>query len=364
MGKLDEYKKNNPNEFKPQQQGERKPVVNLLVKISGYELGGTIETNYVLGTRVDTGENVKVRLYEIEQSKNSGYSRIEIAQFGHKRDAKRVSEENFMVFEQAREEVEGVFAARWAVPLDRTPKNTSAFVMLASLRHGVIEKDGQKNEWFQIKMLYNIPPLVVNSVEELENGLAKFLKPKFPGSNPQAIIRITDDEGEKMTIDVLPLREEIVEDDGYTFKRVVEDPLRSVANFKETKADRYKMVAELISEPDVKIEIIGAASLYPGTATKDKLTKLHEHSKKHLVQGFYVNKDANVTNEAENAEEGEKPAEDTPNNANYPEIGYHFCVIGTRMHADGTPYLTYIKPFQEYTPASSINDIQEFSLKK
>lgn len=358
MGKLDSYKKNNPNEFKSQsQQGERKPVVNLLVKITGYELGGTIETNYVLGTRVDTGEEVKVRLREIEQNNKSGYSRIEINQFGNKRDQKKVLPENFMVFEQAREEANGVFEARWAVPLDRTPKNTSAFVMLASLRHGVSEKDGNKNEWFQIKMLYNIPPLVVKTIEDLESGLAKFLTPKFPGSNPQAIIRITDDEGEKMTIDVLPLREEIVEDDGYKYKRVVQDPQFSVNNFKETKADRFKMVSELISEDDVTIEIIGAASLYPGTATKDKLTKLHEHSKKHLVQSFYVNKDEDVS---EN-EDGEK-AEGAP--AGYPEIGYHFCVIGTRMHADGTPYLTYIKPFQEYTPAKSINDIQEFSLKK
>lgn len=353
MGKLDDYKRNNPDAFQTQKpQGERKPVINMLVKISGYEMGGAMETNYVLGQRIDTGEEVKVRLHDIQQKENSKYKRVEIDIFANGPRQKRVCEGNFMVFEQAREESEGHFSARWAVPLDRDPDNTNAFVMLASLRHGVRETEHGKNEWFQIKTLFNIAPFVADSLESLDASLVKLLKPRYPGSNPQAIIRITDDEGARMSIDVLPLREEI-EEDGRKFKRVVSDPQRSVDNFKETQADKFKMVSELIGDPDIHVEVIGSASLYPGSATKEKFEAMPPRSKEHWVESFYVKKD-----------EPAAGSEEEQSTNSFPETGYHFCVIGTRMHHDGTPYLTYIKPLQEYTNPTSINDIETFSLKK
>lgn len=353
MGKLDEYKKNNPTAFQSQKNtGERKPVINLLIKISGYEIGGSMETNYVLGKRIDTGEEVKVRLFDIQQKENSKYKRVEVEIFANMRTAKKVVEGNFMVFEQAREESEGVFSARWAIPLDRDPNNTSAFVMLASLRHGVKENDHGRSEWFQIKTLFNKAPIIVTSEDELDAALTKLLSPKYPGSNPQAIVRITDDAGEKMAIDILPLREE-VEENGSKFKRVVSDPARSIQNFKDTQSDKYNLISQLIGDDDVKIEVIGSSSLYPGSATQEKLEGMPERSKEHLVNSFLIKKEQEATDEG-----GE------PQNNGYPEVGYHFCVIGTRMFPDGTPYLTYIKPLLEYTAAVSINDIESFSLKK
>ena len=129
------------------------------------------------------------------------------------------------------------------------------------------------------------------------------------------------------------------------------------------------MIMAFLGDPDLKIEIISATVLYPGSATKEKLETQHESTKKRLVESFYVKKGETsqpaqppVNGEGVPESEGEEAPE--PQRQGFPEVGYHFCVVGTRSYADGTPYLTYIKPFHEYNEATSIKDIEAFSLKK
>lgn len=375
MGKLDSYKKANPAAFQTNANNgnnqERKPVFNLLVKVSGYEIGGDLSSNYVLGTRVDTEEEVKVRLQEIEQKGN--YKRPEVAEFADKRNRKRYVEEgNFFVFEQSREDSPNTFTSRWGVPLDRDPRGTRAFVMMASLNHRVYERENNgeitKNEVFKIRTLINRPAAELNSVEDFEAQVTDLLTPRKPGSNPEAIVRITDDEGEKAIVTIYPERAEVENEYGEKFKRVVSEGGRSVEYFKLEQADKYAMIVAMIEDPEVKVEVIGASVLYPGTATREKLEGQHESSKKHLVTSFYV-KEASA--EPQPIQPGEEPPanpegeEETPAQQNgFPEVGYQFCVIGTRTYDDGTPYLTYIKPLHEFSVAESIKDIQVFSLKK
>ena len=52
MGKLDAYKKENPDAFNSkttQKAGERPTVYNMLIKITDYEIGGDPDNNYVVG---------------------------------------------------------------------------------------------------------------------------------------------------------------------------------------------------------------------------------------------------------------------------------------------------------------------------
>lgn len=371
MGKLDSYKKANPEVFEAKKSGNtgtKTPVMNMLLKISSYEIGGSLDTNFVLGKRMDTGEQVKVRLIEIEQK--GKYKRVEIADFNNARHKRHVGAGNYMVLEQAIEESEGVFNSRWAATLDRDPKNTKAFVMLASLHHSVRGSNDSKKEWFRIKLLYPSQPTVVTTIEELDAALSASLTPKTPGSNPEAVIRITDDEGEKEIITVYPKRAEI-EEDGQKFTRVVANPLDSVENFKKMESAKYQMIVSFLGDADIKIEIIGSTVLFPGSATKEKLETQHEASKKYLVESFYVKAggDADGVQPAqpgdpEVPENENENGENAPKKVVYPEVGYHFCVVGTRSYADGTPYLTYIKPLHEYSEASSIKDIELFTLKK
>ncbi len=377
MGKLDSYKKANPEAFQAKtvsgNNQERTPVINLLLKVSDYEIGGglnDLDVNFMLGTRVDTGEEIKIKLFEVEQK--GSYKRPEIFEFADKRNRKRhIPAENFVVFEQARDEGNGVFSARWAVPLDRDPRGTRAFVMLASLSHRVYEKEknGEKyqDETFRIRTLINRPAKEVTTVEDFETQVADLLTPRKPGSNPEAIVRITDDEGEKEIVTIFPERHEVENEYNEKFKRVVPEGGQSVENFKIEQADRFNLISAMIVDADVKVEVIGASVLYPGKATKEKLQEQHAVSKKHLIESFYVKKPTEEVQPAQPNEEGvpEVPSEvPAAQPQGFPEVGYHFCVIGTRTYDDGTPYLTYIKPLHEYSVAESIKDIQVFSLKK
>ncbi len=373
MGKLDSYKKANPEAFNAKKAStsgsNQTPVMNMLIKITEYDIGGTLDTNYVVGKRMDTGEIIKARLKEIEQK--GKYKRVEISDFFNPKHKRHVGAGNYMVLEGTTEESDGIFVSRWAATLDRDPKNTKAFVMLASLNHGVYTDKNDpsiKNEWFRIRMLYPQPPKTVTSQTELEDALAESLSKKARGSNPEAIVRITDDEGEREIISVFPKRVEI-EEDGNKFKTVVEDSRESVENFKTEQEAKFDMICAFLGDPDIKIEVISATVLYPGSATKEKLETQHESSKKYLVESFYVKKGgaaaveepAQPNQPAQPNDEEQKEEEPKPR---FPEIGYHFCVVGTRSYADGTPYLTYIKPLFEYSEATSVKDIEIFSLKK
>jgi hypothetical protein len=370
MGKLDAYKKENPDAFSSRTQqkaGERPTVYNMLIKITDYEIGGDPDNNYVVGKRMDNGEIIKTRLIPIEQK--GKYKRVEIADFYNVKHKRHVAAGNYMVLEQARQESEGVFTARWAATLDRDPQNTKAFVMLASLEHRVRkDNDGDENEFFKIRMLYPVQPVTVTNSEEFQTAVEAALKKKAPGSNPECIVRITDDTGEKEIINIYPKREE-VEEDGSKFRRVVDDTAESFEYFKADQPARYEMIMAFLGDPDLKIEIISATVLYPGSATKEKLETQHESTKKRLVESFYVKKGEAVQPAQPPASPDEAPestgeAEAPQQRQGFPEVGYHFCVVGTRSYADGTPYLTYIKPFHEYNEATSIKDIEAFNLKK
>ena len=351
MGKLSDYKNENPDVFKSQQTtstGTPSPKENMPIKVTGYELGGTQDTNFILGTRIDTKEVVRVRLEEIQQAENSKYRRIEVSDFANKSSRKHhVPEGCPMVFEGAKQSPDGTYVARWAVVLDRDPNGTSVIVMNSSLRHGTRERDGQRLEWFQIQALIPAQPKEVGSKEDFDALVSKQLTPKFSGSNPQTFVRITDDEGDVHVIEIKPLRIE-VEEDGSKYRRVVSEGEKSLSHFAESNKQQYDMIVSFTTLEDVKVELIPSSVLFPGTATKEKMEGMHKSSKQILIESFHVKKE-------EKEEEGEKER--------FPQVGFLPCVLATRMYPDGTPYLTYIRPLKQYDTALSIEEIEKITIR-
>lgn len=352
MGKLADFKNNNPDVFKTQatsNSGTPQEKENMPIKVTGYELGGTLDTNFIVGERIDTKEIVKVRLEEIEQSSSSKYKRIEISDFANKSSRKHYVKEGCpMVFENAKRSPDGSYVARWAVVLDRDPDGTKVIVMNSSLRSGTREKDGVKQEWFQIQALIPSQPKQVTSQEEFDTLVAKQLKPNFSGSNPQTFVRIKDEDGETLVIDLKPLRVE-VEEDGKKYKRAASEGLDSLNHFKNTNPEQYDMIMSFVTDTDVSVELIPGATLYPGTATKEKMEAMHKSTKQILLGSFHVKEDN------EDSEEGEENR--------FPKIGFLPCVLATRMYPDGTPYLTYIRPLKLFDTALSIEDIEKVTVK-
>lgn len=373
MGKLQSYKQRNPQAFtrNTNTTGTSTPqqVLNLPVKVKGYELGGTLETNFLLGQRLDTGTDVKVRLFEIDQT-DKKYKRVEISEFGDEKNKKRYLPIGcHCVFEGAKEDPEGgegVFTARWCAVLDnRDPDIVNVVVLPASLSHGKNENNKENGEWFQIRALPRKPD-VINSIEVFDSLVVKYLKPKFDGSRPRIFVRITDDTGDKEVFEIKP-KTEIVKINERDINQVCKDSTLSLNNFKEEKSDIYDMIKELSGDPDVTIEVIPSFVVYPGFETRNKLIDQNENSKKHLVEGFYVSKESPESLESENSNNGESesvPESEPESRPKYQEIGYNFCILALRAYPDGSPYLTYIKPLYEYNKATSIKDMTVFTLKK
>ena len=352
MGKLSDYKSQNPSVFKSQSTqsspSSSQETLNLPIKITGYEINGSPETNFILGKRIDTKEDVRVKLSDIEQDSSRKFKRVEVSEFADPKNRKRhVSVGCPMVFEGSKQNPDGSFSSRWAVVLDRDPNGTNVMVMNSSLVHGEKKTDNGKQEWFKIQALIPIQPKEVSTKEEFESLLANHLTPKFNGSNPQSFIRITDDEGDIHVIEVRPLRVDVTEDNK-TFKRVTANGEDSVREFEKTNPEQYKMVIDFTEQSDIKVELIQNAILYPGAATKENMEGMNERSKQILIESYY-------TKEKELLEGEEKPR--------FPSVGYIPSVLATRMYPDGTPYLTYIRPLKFFDEALLIDNIEKITIR-
>ncbi len=355
MGALNQLKKENPDAFKGKEikgnSGNRKVSCNLPIKVTGFELGGTLDTNFVLGTSLVTKEAVKVRLAASDQDPKNKYKRIEVADFANPSHKRYVKKDCMMVFEGAEKGIDGNYFSRWGVVLDRDPKGTSVNVMNASYVHGVKDTNGLKSEWFRITAIPPIQPSVVSNKEEFDNELMKVLKPKFNGSNPLAYVRLTDNTGDIHVVNIEPLKADVVDGDK-KYKRVVQDSKESLDFFVKNNEETYTLIVNSCVSEEIVVEVIAAATLFPGSATKEKMESQHENSKLIIARTFHVD---NTEKEVDGGE---------PSANKYPEIGYVKCVLATRIYADGTPYLTYIKPVEQFDKAVSIRDLKDFTNKK
>ena len=349
MGKLDNLR-NIAETQSTSSKSEYSEKLNLPIKLESYEIGGSIETNYVVGKRLDTGEIVKIRLFEIETNPNSKYKRVEIADFSNKSIRKSYTREGcYMVFESATKNPDGTFQARWCAVLDREPEGTKVSILLTSLRHGIKKTENGDLEWFQSRILNPTNPAIIESQEKFDELLMKYLEPKFKGSLPQLNVRVRDNNNDVVILELVPLRISETED-GKVFKRTA-PAVDSLNNIKTNETEKYNVLITLINDPDVVVEFIPGAILYPGSATKEKMESQHQSSKKVLLDSYIVKNEA----DAENESDDEKPR--------YPEVGYIFTIIATRMHQDGTPYLTYIKPLKMFDTAMSLKTITKFKIK-
>lgn len=353
MGILDELKKVTSANQSGNNNKKTYDNLNLPVKIKSYELGGTLETNYIIGTRVDNGEEVKVYLHAIEQKESSKYKRTEIDEFADPSKRKsHVKPDCIVVFEGAIKNPDNTFKARWCVVLDREPNGTKVMVIPANLRMG--EKKDQAgtviSRWFQARILNPTKPMFVESQEQFDQLLLKYLEPKFKGSIPQLNVRVKDNNGDVVVFEINPLRID-ENDNGRTIKRSA-SALDSLNHLKTNDTEKYNILINLIENPDVTIEFIPGAIIYPGSATKEKMEDMHENTRKLLLNSFIV------------PEEKEGEEENNENNNKYPEIGYLFCTVASRMHEDGTPYLTYLKPLKNFDTSMSLKTISKFTLKE
>lgn len=339
MGLLTRYKEEHP-ELKKASTSETKTTttaLNIPFKCTAYE------GDYICGVRLDTNEEIKVRLKEIEQKANSRFKRVEVADFANPK-SKYHAKPGLATFvaESCYHEKDNIFNSRWVKQISEDPQKTKTFIMNASYVSIKKKDDNGEREIIFIKTTPPDKAKKVNSVDELKAALSSFLNPRSIGSNPFAYVRISeiDNPDEVEFIEVIPDR--VDREDGMG-KKCVEGEIS--AN-KFMNSDDSKMIRDLLNSASesITVEVIPGAVLYPGSATKDNLVNQHPNAKKILEESFYIKKT--------------QPEDGEQEQATRPELGYLKCTIATRQHADGTSYFTFVKPIHQHAEAISVKNLK------
>jgi hypothetical protein len=333
MGILSRYKEEHPELAKSEKGTDSRtntPPLNLPVKCTGYD------GEFILGVRLDTKEEIKIKLRPIDQNASSRFKRIEVEEFANPK-SKHHAKPGFATFvaESCYHEKENVYNSRWVKIISEDQQKTAIYIVNAS--YVSIKKNDGETEVIFVKTSYPEKAKLVSSVDDLENTLAVMLQPKSIGSNPFVHVRITDiNANEVEYFDVIP--QKVEREDGLGKKCV--EGATSAHNF--INSDDSKMIRDLLTEsPElISVEVIPAAVIYPGSATKDNMVNSHPNAKKVLEESFHIKS-------KEEVQTGGRP-----------ENGYLKCILATRKHADGTSYFTFIKPIHQYTEPMSVKNLK------
>jgi hypothetical protein len=331
MGILDTYKKQNPEQFEKKENYSGSQTENIPVKVMSYD------NNKVIGVRLDTKEEVIVKLKNIEQAENSKYKRPEIEDFANPKHKRYVKpQEGVILFESAKIE-DGVYLSRWANCISSNPTETAVHILNCSLIFGKKKVGNEEEEWVQVRILFPEKKKKVSNIDELTNALLVMLSPNGVGSNPVAHI-IINDGSEKEHIQVSNKRVE--REDGLgKCAATGQDSTNEFLN-----SDNSLIIKDLIDNPELEISVIPGRIVYPGQATKEKMIELHPNAKRILKESFFIKKE-------------KKDGEDGFEKSNgFQEAGYVKCSIATRRHADGAQYITHIRPIDSFPTASSVKE--------
>lgn len=334
MGKLSDFKQN----LKTNTQSET-VTENIPVRFIEF-----IDNNTgIKGIRLDTKEEVTVYLRDIstkdQPAQQGAKKRPEFVDFVKGKYKAEPNRTVFVIESSYKDKNDpSKYFGRWIKLASKNPEEAKVVIVYSSL--AFIKRENA--ETIFTKTVFPKTMVEVTSEDELKHALLTCLTPKAPGSNPFAVIKLTDNNTKEVeTVEVYSARVE--REDDIPGKKTA-DALYSYENFM-TKSPQSQMIKEFISDPDITIEVMTGAILYPGSMTKEQMLKSHVNSKKILQSAFYVNRPTST-------EEGS--SEDVAH-----EIGYVKCILATRVHADETPYFTFIKPIVNFPTSISIKDIKK-----
>lgn len=331
MSILKQYKEEHPELVKAKSDNTTKvKPLNLPVKCIGYE------GEFLLGIRLDTNEEIKIKLVKIEQKENSKYKRVEIVEFSNpKHKYHAVPGQAVFIAESCYLLSDNIYSSRWLKVISPDPLIGKVDIYqcsLISFKRKISED--VTNETIMVKIAFPEKAKIVNSNEELEKILSVLLNPKSVGSNPFCYVRIKDNNSDDVeSVEVTPQRTD--REDGLGKKCV--DGVISAKNFMESNDS--KMIRDLLDSAsgEISVDVIPCAIIYPGPATKEKMIDIHPNAKKIFEEAFYIKSEL---------EEGA-----------YPEVGYLKCTLVTRKHADGTSYFTFVKPIHQFVESTRAKDL-------
>lgn len=298
---------------------------NLPVKITGYE-----NNEFFLGERVDTKEMVKVKLRPVQVKGEN--KRPEVVDFQNKNDRKRYAAPNdtIILFDNAYQEQDGTWNARWANVLHKKRKmEAKVLIMPATIRF----VDEPTAKYVQVRAIKALR--WVNNIQEFEYHLTKALHPKGGGARPFAYVRLTDNSGEKRIYTISPkmLEQNINE-------QTMKIPADGSSSYQEFLQDenKSKIILASLEAPEVTVEIFYGSNLYLGGDTRDRY--LSTPAIRNIIEpAYFINKE---------------------NGKDIQNYGYKPTVITVREVDDvaGLMFVSDVKPLVNNSEAISILDLK------
>lgn len=303
---------------------------NLPVKVTGYE-GETL-----IGIDLNTNTEVKVELRDLKNAnENSKYPRPKISDFANKKHKRYAEpEKTIVVAESAYLDKNGVYQARWIKVVSADQDVSKVKIFMGSYLMYQRKKGDETEEITFVKLIYPEHAKVATSLNEVSLLLAKYLRPKTPGSNPLCFIRVKDAD-DTVVMEVKPLREK--DEDGHN--RVVSGEASAKKFLEGDESLILRKVFE--SESEMKVEVIPGTVIFPGSATRDQIAKMKDDLKKALQEAYYVKAEAN--SEGENS---------------LPQSGFLPTVLAMREYEDHSPFFTYCRQLVNYEDAKLVDDLK------
>lgn len=296
MSIIKEFKEQNPTSNNEENYGN---LINIAVQVESIE-----DDKYIIGTRVDNNERVKVYLRDIKKQENSKYQRPDVKKLFSK------VKNGILKFELCYIDQDGFYSSRWGKVLSKNDGVNNVSIAWASLYYGKIQNS--EEEYVQVAVTYLSHKVRVNNLNEAMIVMEKYLQPKTKGSKPFIFIKISDGS----ETEILRL---------YGKNKKNENNIKETLSGKETvndfiQSDRSKILKELIANEQISVDIVPARIIYPGSSYKEILLK-KGFNRDMLSSAFIKNKD----------DENQKQT-----------LGFVSCIITTRNHDDGTPFIVDI----------------------
>lgn len=162
---------------------------NIPVQISSYDLSNP-DRHMAVGTRLDTGEEIKVYLLPDKDAAKRDFARAEIADFAAgPRDHKASTDiGGTILFERAYEgnKEPGIHASRWATVMSHTAEEARVLVGMVRALPPVNGQNGTKQA---VEMLHNADAKMAVGYAQLQQSLMQVFAAQTPGV-PGAYLRI------------------------------------------------------------------------------------------------------------------------------------------------------------------------------
>lgn len=230
------------------------------------------EDTQIKGVRMDTGEQVVVRLNNFEKKPESSFDRPDLKSI---KENKRAGKGAVVLFESAYFNAEdGAWYSRWAnlIVKSERDKKTVARILRSKITVG---KSKSGKEYIEIKALaakvgQKVPNTIVSSLEELSEIAKAHLVPMGNGVTPY-LLAYADDGEQNFSFEIRASLIETTSEFGE--RKLVVDPVAENSMNKFLSTDYGDILKACVEHPDVKIKVAKGKIIYCGKATRDNMIK-------------------------------------------------------------------------------------------